>query len=225
MRKLLFALSLILSSFVLRAQDAKTIFGRIPESMLPSLTPVNRADFIDFLESRMKAGVKNKFGGESEMTDLTDSYIRIKLTGRSTWEMKALPVNDSTKIICVVSTVCGPVCDSSVDFYTAQWEKLPAPDYLALPVMDDYFQPADSARLGDHTRYRREMDMLLATATLSGEADTLTFTLTTPQYADRGTDGEKEIAHPQDFLRNPLVYVWESDPSTGAYMFKSDESP
>jgi hypothetical protein len=214
MKKILTATALILSSFALQAQEAKTLFNRIPDAMLPTLSPVNRADFIDFLESRMKARVKNKFGDTSEMTDLTDSYIRIELTGRSTWEMKVLPLNDSTKVICVVSTVCGPVCDSAVGFYTAGWEKLPASDYLALPAMDDYFQPADSARPDDYVRYRRKIDLLLATAMLSGEADTLTFTLTTPQYAACDTE-EKEA-----FLRDPLVYVWESDPSTGAYRFR-----
>lgn len=207
LRKQLFAACLALSSFALQAQDAGTLFGRIPNAMLPLLSPVNRADFIDFLDSKMKAGVKNKFGGESEMTELTDSYIRIKLTGRSTWEMKALPVNDSTKVICVVSTVCGPVCDSSVGFYTTRWEKIPTPDYLTVPVMDDYFQPADSANPSRYTRYRHKMDMLLATAALSGENNTLTFTLTTPQYAGHPTDGENET----DYLRNPLVYVWENN--------------
>jgi hypothetical protein len=208
MRKLLFVPVLILSSLALQAQEARTLFSRIPDSLLPLLSPVNREDFIDFLESRMKAEVKNKFGGASEMTDLTDSYIRIKLTDRSTWEMKALPVNDSTKVVCVVSTVCGPVCDSTVDFYTANWERVPTSDYLAVPVMDDYFQPADSARLDDYIRCRRKMDMLLATATLSKEADTLTFTLTTPRYAGSGAD--EETAGPQVFLRNPLVYMWGS---------------
>ena len=56
------------------------------------------------------------------------------------------------------------------------------------------------------------MDMLLATAALSGENNTLTFTLTTPQYAGHPTDGENET----DYLRNPLVYVWEN----GKYSIK-----
>jgi hypothetical protein len=217
MHKLLIVMALLLAPGALPAQEeekARALFDRIPDSMLPTLSPVNRADFIDFLESRMKAVVKNRFGGASEMTDLTDDYIRIQLTGHSTWEMKALPAGDSTKVICVVSTVCGPVCDSSVDFYTTRWERLPATDYLSVPAMDDYFQPADSAQLDEYARFRRGMDMLLATATLSGEAGTLTFTLTTPRYA--GTDGEEEAR----FLRKPLVYVWERDPSTGAYAFR-----
>ncbi len=210
MRSVIFVLSFLLFFSVVRAQEARTLFDSIPGSMLPLLSPVNRADFIDFLDSKMKAVVKNKFDGTSEMTDLTDNYIRIKLTDRSTWEMKVLPVNDSTKVICVVSTVCAPVCDSSVAFYTTGWKSLPVSDYLTPPVMDDYFLLADSAQLGDYDRYRQRMDMLLATVALSKDADTLTFTLTTPEYtADAGT-----------FLRGPLAYVWGYDPLKGRYAFK-----
>lgn len=220
MKKILLAVVLVLTSFVLRAQEAKAIFGRIPASVLPLLSPVNRADFIDFLESNMKAVVKNKFDGTSEMTDLTKNYIRIVLNSSSTWEMKVLPVNDSTKVVCVVSTVCGPVCDSSIDFYTADWKKISASDYLELPVMDDYFQLPDSARLDDYTLYRRKMDMLLTTATLSKETDTLTFTLTTPEYVGNGEgDEEKGITDTKDFLQ-PLVYAWGSDPVGEGYRFR-----
>lgn len=220
MRKAIFTISFLLSFFVLQAQEAKVLFDSIPESILPLLSPVNRADFIDFLESDMKAEVKNKFDGVSEMTDLTDSYIRIKLTERTTWEMKVLPVNDSTKVICVVSTACGPVCDSTVDFYTADWKKISTSEYLDPPVMDDYFQLTDSARLDDYNLYRSKMDILLATAALSKEADSLTFTLNTPQYVDkRSPDEEKEITDVEAFLRKPLVYRWKYDPAKGTYRF------
>lgn len=221
MRKAILTISFILSFFAVQAQEAKALFDSIPESILPLLSSVNRADFIDFLESKMKAEVKNKFEGTSEMTDLTDDYIRIKLTERTTWEMKVLPQNDSTKIVCVVSTACGPVCDSRVSFFTTNWKKIPVSDYIEFPVMDDYFQLTDSARLDDYTIYRNKMDMLLATAALSKEADTLTFTLTTPQYAgNRNDDEEKEITDVEAFLRKPLVYVWEYDPFKGASVFK-----
>ena len=61
----------------LSAQLAKTCFTNMPDSLSPLLTAVNRADFIDFLESEMKAEVTNRFGGKSEMTELTPDYIRV----------------------------------------------------------------------------------------------------------------------------------------------------
>ena len=67
-----------------RAQDLKTLFVALPDSLSPLLTEVNRADFGDFLESGMKAEVKNRFGNMSEMTKLTSDYLFLKTTSAST---------------------------------------------------------------------------------------------------------------------------------------------
>lgn len=127
----------------LQAQEAKTCFKNMPDSICPLLSAVNRADFIDFLESKMKAEVTNSFGGKSEMTELSPDYIHVKMTPQSSWQMKLLPINDSTKVICVVATVCAPACDSHVKFYTTDWKELVASSYLpALPVLDDFIAEA-----------------------------------------------------------------------------------
>ena len=88
-----------------RAQDLKTLFVALPDSLSPLLTEVNRADFGDFLESGMKAEVKNRFGNMSEMTKLTSDYLFLKTTSASTLELKLLPLNDSVKVICAVSKI------------------------------------------------------------------------------------------------------------------------
>ena len=88
-----------------RAQDLKTLFVALPDSLSPLLTEVNRADFGDFLESGMKAEVKNRFGNMSEMTKLTSDYLFLKTTSASTLELKLLPLNDSVKVICAVSPI------------------------------------------------------------------------------------------------------------------------
>ena len=93
-------------STALQAQEAKTLFVNMPDSLSPLLTKVNREDCIDFLESKMKAQVENRFGKKSEMTDLGKDYIRMQMSAQSTWQMKVLALNDSTNVICTVSTVC-----------------------------------------------------------------------------------------------------------------------
>lgn len=188
------------------AQLAKTCFTNMPDSLSPLLTAVNRADFIDFLESKMKAEVTNRFGGKSEMTELTPDYIRVQVTPQSSWQMKLLAVNDSTKLICAVSTVCAPACDSHIDFYTTDWKALPSASYLpALPVMDDFIASAsDTVDVYQYQDARLQADMLLMKADLSGKDATLTFTFTTPDYM------EKEAAEKlKPFLRRPVSYVWK----------------
>lgn len=189
----------------LQAQEAKNYFKNMPDSLSPLLTSVNRADFIDFLDSKMKAEVSNSFGGKSEMTELTPDYISVKMTPQSTWQMKLLSVNDSTKVICTVSTVCAPACDSHINFYTTDWKELPASTYLsALPVMKDFFVEApDSVDIYEYQGAFRQADMLLMKADLSSKDSTLTFAFTTPDYM------EKEAAEKlKPFIRRPITYKW-----------------
>lgn len=189
----------------LQAQEAKTYFKNMPDSLCPLLSAVNRADFIDFLDSNMKAEVTNNFGGKSEMTELSPDYIRVQVTSQSTWQMKLLPVNDSTKVICTVSTVCAPACDSHIKFYTTGWKELPASSYLpTLPVLDDFIvQAPDTVDIYEYQAACRQADMLLVKTDLSAKDTALTFTFTTPDYM------EKEAAEKlKPFVRRPIAYTW-----------------
>lgn len=200
---LLFILG-ISSSFSVGAQEAKTVFVNIPDSLCPLLSSVNRADCIDFIESKMKAQVTNRFGGKSEMTELSPDYVSMQMSDASNWQMKLLPLNDTTKVVCAVSTVCAPACDSHIRFYTTDWKELPTTDFLpSVPQMNDFFTSSDSTDY-DFIDARLQADMTLMQAELSKENGTLTFTLTTPEYM------EKETAEKlKPFLRRSIVYTWK----------------
>lgn len=201
MKQIILVLFLFISSLSAAAQEAKILFINMPDSLSPLLTAVNRADCIDFLESKMKAQVDNRFGRKSEMTDLTKDYIRMQMSPQADWQMKLLTVNDSTQIICTVSTACAPVCDSNIRFFTTSWKELPVSDFITLPSMDDYFTPSDSTA---YTTARIQADMLLAKAGFSKSDNTFTFTLTTPEYM------EKETAEKlKPFLCRPIIYTWK----------------
>lgn len=209
MKKVLFAILLsalgILSFTPICAQEAKKVFISMPDSLSPLLTAVNRADFIDFLESKMKAQVDNRFGRKSEMTDLSKDYIRIQVSPQTTWQMKLLAMNDSTKVICTVATACAPACDSHFLFYTTDWKELSTSEFIALPTLESFFETPDSADAYDYAAARLQADMLLMKADLSQADDSVTFTFTTPEYM------EKEMAEKlKPFLRHPLVYTWKA---------------
>lgn len=207
MKKLTFFLFLAsIWIYSVQAQQAKYYFINMPDSMNSLLTAVNRADCIDFLESKMKAEVTNRFGGKSEMTELAPDYIRMQMTPKSSWQMKLLAVNDSTKVICTVSTACAPACDSHIRFYTTDWKELPADAYLpALPSMDDFIAAApDTTDIYEYQSARRQADMLLMKADLSARDATLTFTFTTPGYMEKETADKLK-----PFIRRPITYVWE----------------
>ena len=188
-----------------QAQEAKKLFVNMPDSLSPLLTSVNRADCIDFIESKMKAHVDNRFGSKSEMTDLSKDYIRMQMTPQSSWQMKVLALNDTTNVICTVSTTCAPACDSDIRFYTTKWLPLLASSFITLPVMEDFLSIPDSADIYALDEARRSADILLMKVDLNKEKTELTVTLTTPEYMSKET-AEKLIP----FLRRPIVYQWKN---------------
>lgn len=199
-----FFLISVLSLTSLQAQEAKTLFINMPDSLSPLLTKVNREDCIDFLGSNMKAQVDNRFGKKSEMTELGKDYIRMQMSPQTTWQMKMLALNDSTDIICTVSTACAPACDSSLSFYTTDWKPLAASEFITLPVMNDFLNTPDSTAIYEFDEARRSADILLMKADFNKENTELTITLTTPEYMSKET-AEKL----KPFLRRPIVYHWK----------------
>lgn len=186
------------------AQNMKSVFVAMPDSVTPLLTKVNREDCIDFLDSNMKAVVKNRFGNVAEMKVLTDDYVLMQTSEVGTLEMKLLPLADSTKVICMVKTVNVPVADSSVRFYTSDWsQQLDVKEFLQLPSMDAFFLPNDSLK-DEAILTRKKADMHLMKAQLSKEDTFLTFTYTTPDYLNE-EDREKLLPH---LRKEPIVLRW-----------------
>lgn len=204
MKKILL-LILMICTCSLQAQDMKSLFIAMPDSLAPLLTKVNKEDFGDFLASNMKAEVKNRLGKNSEMLKLTADYLDLKMSESSEVQMKLLPVNDSVKVVCVVHTYKGPATDSSIRFYNTQWEELPLSSYLTLPKEDAFYKaPVAEADQETYHNLRKQADMYLFVAKLSEKDNTLLYSYTTPDYLDKDT-AEKL----KPFLNaEPLKYIW-----------------
>lgn len=189
------------------AQQAKQYFVSMPDTILPLLTEINRADCIDFLESNMRAIVTNRLDGKSEMTTLTDNYIEIKLSEQSSWQMKVLPLNDSTQVICTVFTACAPACDSHIKFYTTQWELLSLADYIqTMPTLSDYLPQLNESDYDIQTLNAvKQADLLLIKMQLSADDNTLVCSFDTPQYMEKSAAQKLT-----PLLQKPIVYNWNS---------------
>ena len=190
MRIVLWMVVSVLWGMSASAQDMKSVFIAMPDSITPLLTKVNKEDCVDFLDSNMKAEVKNRFDGTAEMRVLTEDYTLVQTSEIGTLEMKLLPVNDSTKVVCMVKTVCASACDSDVRFYASDWSKeLDAASFLQRPSADVFFLPNDTLS-EEGILIRKKADMHLMKASLSKDESTLTFIYTTPDYLNQ-EDQEK----------------------------------
>ena len=198
---------LLLCSLSVQAQNIKSLFIASPDSLAPLLTEVNRADFGDFLLNNMKAEVKNRFGKSSEMIKMTEDYLQLKMTSVSSVEMKLLPVNDTTNVICVVHTYNGPVVDSNVKFYSTEWKELPLVNYFQYPDKDEfYIDPVNTEKKDSLNQLKEMLDMYLLKIKLSADNKNMYLTFMTPEFLDKET--QKRY---QSFLyRDPICYNWEN---------------
>ena len=210
MKQILYFILSILLAAPLQAQQVRKAFVNMPDSILPILTKVNRADCIDFLDSDMRALVKNRFDQTSEMTRLTADYIAMQLSPQSRFEMKILPITDTTHVICTIRTVCSKACDSQLQFYTNDWTPLDPTDFITLPSSTDFVPETVPSQVADtlSTPWETlcaEADILLMQATLSDTTSTLTFRYTTPQYM-----GKESAARFIPLLKTEAVsYDWQ----------------
>ena len=187
------------------AQDMKSVFVSMPDSIAPLLTQTNKEDCVDFLDSDLKAVVRNRFGNEAELKVLTGDYMLMQTSSVSTLEMKLLPVNDSVKVLCMVKTVCASACNSEVHFYTPNWEaEIWEGSFLHKPEAERFFLPSDSLT-EESERIRKQADMHLMKVSLAKDDASLTFIYTTPDYLNK-EDREELLPY---LRKEPIVLRWQ----------------
>jgi hypothetical protein len=182
----------------------KTLFTQIPDAYLPQLEIAWRKDLAELFLAGKDARLQNTMGGYSQLQQLTDNYLMLRVTERSVVELKMLPLINHTYIICMVTTIEGPAPDSRVSFYTTEWQRLD-PSALFTPVPPEWFLndpgEADSDAFRDAIA---RLDMHLIKYRLSPEDLTLTAIYATPLYLN-----EEERQKTLPFLKeNPKVYTW-----------------
>jgi hypothetical protein len=132
MRRWFFVAMIAIITSQASAQNLKIrdVFRQMPDSLMPYLTANNRLDFIDFLDSNMKAEVTNMTGGVSEMTALTDDSLSIRMSDALRVDMLLLdldePVDSIHQVVVFVETfLVDSIYGESVSkTYTTDWQSV-----------------------------------------------------------------------------------------------------
>jgi hypothetical protein len=204
MKRLIISLLFAFGTYCSIAQRMEKFFIAMPEGIIVQLEEAWRKDLVDLYKSGKIATLENTMQGKSTLLKLTDNYLLLQSTGRSTVEMKLLPLVNNTYIICMITTVYAPVADSRIDFYTTDWNILPAEE-LYTPVTADWFLKEDAEHSTGETLGMNLMsDVFLVKYSLDMESYTLMAEYTTPLYLDGESRGKAA-----SFLKDtPKRYEW-----------------
>jgi len=124
---------------LIQAQTAGELFVKLPESAFLTLSVSDRMDLIDMYKAGEKAVVKNRFDDSCSILSLTDDYLQLQ-TGGNTLELFILPMINDSKIVGIIQTVCAPVCDSNLEFYTIAWKKLTTSVFITFAGKYDFLK-------------------------------------------------------------------------------------
>ena len=194
---------LFLSALMLggaRAEDIRSLFINMPDSIMPLLTKSERMDFIDYMDSGMKARAQNKLGGESFMTGLSDNSLTVTTSQSGKLDMVLCTRRNGKNLICIIKTVTARYEDSRLSFFDEDWTPVDSKELIELPQFDDYLtkQALKSDSL-DVLKKQSLLRLQSATAVDGG----LEFSYTSLDYIGEDADKYRSWFKPE-----PLRYIW-----------------
>ncbi len=182
------------------AQDLRTLFINMPDSIIPALTRSDRMDFLDYMDSGMKARAVNKLGGESVMTALSERMLSVTTSGSGKVDMMLLPRKNSSSLICIIRTVTARYDDSHLEFYNEDWTPVDAKQLIELPKFDDYLTKETLKQ--DSLSYFKKLS-ILRLQSVTATDNTLEFRYTSLDYL--GEDADKYRSW---IKSDPIIYNW-----------------
>ena len=109
-----------------RAQTIDSYFVDMPAIILPGLSSSMRLELTEYYKSERRDSIRNQFGYNVHLLalDTVNGYISLQTASNARFEMKTLLRNDTSVVLVVIRTVCGPVCSSYIHFYDKGWNKV-----------------------------------------------------------------------------------------------------
>ncbi|MBF0576069.1 DUF3256 family protein [Dysgonomonas sp. GY617] len=205
MKKIVYTFSLLLIGLVAQAQNIAPLVIAMPDDMLIGVTLEQRKQLIAPEKDTAQAVVVNAVGDTIKRLGFTDDYIALQTSKVGTLEVKLLSLVNNSQIIGVITTVCGPACDSRIDFYTTDWNPLGQPD-LFPQINKDVFLKGDIDRTSDDfLNAYASLDMTPVKLNFSSSDKNIVATYDIKNYLSK--DDYKKL---EPFLKEaPQVYTWD----------------
>ena len=156
------------------AQSVGVYFEAIPDQNMLQLDANRRKDMLDMKKAGMETPVANRLGGKSEITELTDNYLKIKLSEASNFEM-ILSGDSTDRHITVIRTVCAPQCDSEISFYTTTWEPIINKEFRK-PTINDFIKDSVDGNSPEFIKAASLADIFLVKMDYNPKTNTITAT-------------------------------------------------
>lgn len=177
MRNVLFLSLLILFSFNTYGQSIGKVFESMPNSLSYPLSQVNRLDMMDLYQSGVTAEITDMLNSKCTLENYSENYLQWK-SGNNRFELILLSMVNDSKMICLVRTICGPVCESEITFYSTSWKKISSDNLLTPAKVIDFVKESPD----DYSDLTKVLDISIMEYHWDPEKKSLIQQFNTPNY-------------------------------------------
>jgi len=203
-QKIIFtALLLSITIHFIQAQTISELFIKSPQAEFLTLTNSDRLDLLDMYKAGQKAVVKNLLDDTCSLISLKDNYMQLVI-GKNTTEIFILPMINDSKIVGLIQTVCAPVCDSRLEFYTTTWKKIDNSAFITLAGKNDFLKEGINPEDENIKNALIPLDISLMQLHYEPDKQELHQFYTTPEYLS-----ETDMAKAMPYLNGaPKQFKW-----------------
>lgn len=206
MKKILSALFILLPLISTKAQDIAALVVTMPDNMTIGVTVDQKKELAvaDTDSIEKKVFVINAVGDSIERLAYSDDYISLKTSDAGTLQIKLLPLVNNTNIVGVITTVCGDLCDSRIDFYTTSWQPLDKSTLFPTINKDSFLKKDIDRNSVDYVNASAPVDLTPVTYNFSEKDKNITVEYQLENYL--AADDYKAI---QPYLNTePKIFEW-----------------
>lgn len=208
MKRLIITTICVVLTLGLNAKSMSEIWACLPDSVFPYLDHTHRAQMTEYIQMGLKGDVDHSLAGKSVMDTLTADYIHLTLNESVVMELKKLPRNGIDSLLCVVTTWKGPAEESSVKFFTQDWQALDLPHAFGGKELKDLAgeltQKPDTMGVKRFAELQSMIDPVMIEANLSPYNSRMCLRIALPMLS---ADDRKAVA----CITRELVLSWKGN--------------
>lgn len=205
MKKIFFILSLLAITVMAKAQNISPLVIAMPDDMLVGITLDQRKLLITPESDTAQVAIVNAMGDTVTRLGFSEDFICLQTSKSGALQVKLLPLVNNTQILGLITSVCGPACDSKIEFYTTDWKPLSQSDLFPRINKDDFFKDDIDRNSEVFLNAYAALDMTPVKLRFSATGKNITAVYDIKSYLSK--EAYDQI---KPFLKDaPLIYTWD----------------
>lgn len=187
-------------------QNIGKYYVNMPDVLNPTLSKQNRLELLEYHKAKLGDSIVNRFGNKAYLQkyDSINQRIIVKNTVSSTFDMALLHLDTNTQVIGLISTICGPICQSVLEFYDTAWQ--PIPLQFTMPKSIEWINEEALAKTSiDKFRVENMMENSFISLSFSAEKQDIIAKNNSLEFL---SNEDKKILIPI-FIDEPIVFKLE----------------